>query len=51
MNTDAKLTTVEQHGEEVGKSAFSILIGKLEGEEKSNNKIVRTNLVIRGTTK
>ena len=48
---DPKLTTVEQHGEEVGKSAFSILTGKLEGEEKSNNKIVRTNLVIRGTTK
>ena len=51
QSTDPKLTTVEQHGEEVGKSAFSILIGKLEGEEKSNNKIVRTNLVIRGTTK
>ena len=33
------------------KSAFSILTGKLEGEEKSNNKIVRTNLAIRGTTK
>ena len=51
QSTDPKLTTVEQHGEEVGKSAFSILTGKLEGEEKSNNKIVRTNLVIRGTTK
>ena len=51
QSTDPKLTTVEQHGEEVGKSAFSILTGKLEREEKSNNKIVRTNLVIRGTTK
>ena len=38
--------------EEVGKSAFSILTGKLEGgDDKSSNKIVRTNLVVRGTTK
>lgn len=52
QNTDPKLTTVEQHGEEVGKRAFSILIEKIEGhEERTNNKIVRTNLVVRGTTK
>ena len=51
QNTDPKLTTIEQHGEEVGKNAFSILIDKLEGNDKSGNKIVRTNLVIRGTTK
>lgn len=51
QNTDPKLTTVEQHGEEVGKNAFSILTNKLEGEEKRSNKIVRTNLIIRGTTK
>jgi LacI family transcriptional regulator len=43
---------VEQHGEEVGKSAFGILTDKLNGHEgKSTNKIVRTNLVVRGTTK
>lgn len=51
QNTDPKLTTVEQHGEEVGKSAFSILFAKLEGAEKSPNRIVRTNLIVRGTTK
>ena len=52
QNTDPKLTTVEQRGEEVGKSAFDLLIEKLEGKaEKSCNKIVRTNLVVRGTTK
>lgn len=53
QNTDPKLTTVEQHGEEVGKSAMQLLIEKLEDKEanKSNNKIVRTNLVVRGTTK
>ena len=52
QSTDPKLTTVEQHGEEVGKSAFGILTDKLNGHEgKSTNKIVRTNLVVRGTTK
>lgn len=52
QNTDPKLTTVEQHGEEVGRMAFSILAGKLEDSDgQSNNKIVRTNLVVRGTTK
>lgn len=51
QNTDPKLTTVEQHGEEVGRSAFEILQEKLDGTEKSPNKIVRTNLVVRGTTK
>ena len=52
QSTDPKLTTIEQHGEEVGRSAFSILTEKLEDKTpKSSNKIVRTNLVIRGTTK
>ena len=49
QSTDPKLTTVEQHGEEVGKSTIRLLIDKLEGndEGKSGNKIVRTNLVVR----
>lgn len=53
QSTDPKLTTVEQHGEEVGKSAITLLIDKIEGknETKGANKIVRTNLVVRGTTK
>lgn len=57
QNTDPKLTTVEQHGEEVGASAFSILLEKLEQHSIHNattlvkNRIVRTNLVVRGTTK
>lgn len=52
QSTDPKLTTVEQRGEEVGKSAFGILYEKLEGKtEKNSNRIVRTNLVVRGTTK
>lgn len=51
QSTDPKLTTIEQHGEEVGKCAFSILRNKLEGIDKGTNRIVRTNLVVRGTTK
>lgn len=51
QNTDPKLTSVEQRGEEVGRSAMSILIDKLDGKEKAGNKIVRTNLVVRGTTR
>lgn len=60
QSTDPKLTTVEQHGDEVGASAFAILQEKLErlsgkpDEEVRppiKNRIVRTNLVVRGTTK
>ena len=53
QNTDPKRTTVEQHGEEVGKSAMQLLMEKLEDDNmtKVSNKIVRTNLVVRGTTK
>ncbi|MCC8188167.1 MAG: LacI family transcriptional regulator [Bacteroides sp.] len=54
QSTDPKLTTVEQRGEEVGKCAIQILIEKIEKEniqQKGANKIVKTNLVVRGTTK
>lgn len=53
QSTDPKLTTVEQHGEEVGKCAINLLIEKIDGSIsiKSANRIVRTNLVVRGTTK
>lgn len=56
QTTDPKLTTVEQHGKEVGENAISLLIDKLENRnptdnKKSNNRIVKTNLVVRGTTK
>ena len=51
QNTDPKLTTVGQHGEEVGTNAFDILHEKLEDNMKAPNRIVRTNLIVRGTTK
>jgi LacI family transcriptional regulator len=52
QSTDPKLTTVEQHGQEVGSCAIQILLNKIDNKEpKSSNMIVRTNLVVRGTTK
>jgi len=54
QSTDPKLTTVEQHGKEVGQSAINLLIEKLNNKDeqkRSLNKIVKTNLVVRGTTK
>ena len=40
QSTDPKLTTVEQHGEEVGKSAFGILTDKLTGtREKAPTRL------------
>ncbi len=51
---DPMLTTVEQRGKRVGEEAANILIGYVEGRiplEKMERRIVRTRLVIRGTTR
>jgi len=51
---DPMLTTVEQRGEKVGEEAADILIGHVEGNipmDKAERRIVRTRLIIRGTTK
>lgn len=51
---DPMLTTVEQRGVTVGKEAADILINKVEGLspiDKVEKRIVRTRLVLRGTTK
>jgi len=50
---DPMLSTVEQHGYEMGKYAATLLIAKINGETqgKYTNKIVKTNLIIRGTTR
>ena len=48
------LTTVEQRGHLVGEEAAEILIDKVEGYspmEKIEKRVVRTRLIIRGTTK
>ena len=51
---DPMLTTVEQHGHRVGEEAATIVMDKVEGLSplgKVEKRIVRTRLVIRGTTK
>lgn len=51
---DPMLTTVEQRGVKVGEEAADILIGHVEGmipREKMERRIVRTRLIIRGTTR
>jgi LacI family transcriptional regulator/LacI family repressor for deo operon, udp, cdd, tsx, nupC, and nupG len=48
------LTTVEQRGHLVGEEAAEILMDKVEGLspiEKIEKRVVRTRLIIRGTTK
>ena len=48
------LTTVEQRGKVVGEEAANILIGKVEGfipMEKVEKRVVRTRLIVRGTTR
>ena len=54
MACDPMLTTVEQRGKRVGEEAAEILIDKVEGLspiEKVEKRVVRTRLVIRGTTR
>ena len=51
---DPMLTTVEQRGQRVGEEAAEILIDKVEGHspiDKVEKRVVRTRLIIRGTTR
>lgn len=50
---DPMLSTVEQHGFEMGKHAAKLLIDKINGVSRGQytNKIIKTNLIIRGTTR
>lgn len=51
---DPMLTTVEQRGTQVGKESADILIGLVEGTLPADHavkRIVKTRLVVRGTTK
>jgi LacI family transcriptional regulator len=53
LASDPMLSTVEQHGFEVGKNAAKLLISKIKGETEGRytSKVIKTNLMIRGTTK
>ena len=51
---DPMLTTVEQRGHKVGEEAVTILMDKVEGLSplgKIEKRVVRTRLVVRGTTR
>lgn len=51
---DPQLTTVEQRGAKVGEEAATILMDKVEGllsKERIEKRVVRTRLVVRGSTK
>ena len=51
---DPMLTTVEQRGHRVGEEAAKILMDKVEGlspMDKVEKRVVRTRLIIRGTTR
>ena len=51
---DPMLTTVEQRGIAVGEEAANILIGQVEGSipvDEVEKRVVRTRLVVRGTTR
>lgn len=55
---DPMLTTVEQHGHEIGKSATELLIRRIRENRENEDpkepickKTIETNLIIRGTTK
>lgn len=51
---DPQLTTVEQRGYDVGREAVDILTGIVEGtiaRDHAEKRIVKTRLVVRGTTK
>jgi DNA-binding LacI/PurR family transcriptional regulator len=51
---DPMLTTVEQRGVRVGEEAANILIGHVEGTiplDHAEKRIVRTRLIVRGTTR
>ena len=50
--TTPMLTTVEQHGTEIGTRAMQALLRKLNGDTRTpHTEIVRTNLIVRGTSK
>lgn len=49
-----QLTTVYQRGNEIGREAVDVLLSEVEGvlpSNKVNKRIVRTKLVVRGTTR
>lgn len=53
QDTDPMLTTVDQHPLHVGEEAMKLILEKVENTENTDrkNKIIKTSLIIRGTTR
>ena len=52
--TDPTLTSVDQHGFEMGKAAARLLINRIEGKETKKgvvSKVIKTDLVVRNSTR
>ena len=52
--TDPKLTSVDQHGFQIGVEAARLLIDRIEGKETKDgvvNKLIKTKLVVRNSTR
>lgn len=50
--TSPKLTTVEQHGVEIGRRAMQCLLSRLAGEKSfTHTDMIAANLIVRGTTR
>ncbi|MDO5664226.1 MAG: LacI family DNA-binding transcriptional regulator [Bacteroidia bacterium] len=52
--TDPTLTSVDQHGFEMGKTAARLLINRIEGKEVKKgivSKVIKTDLVVRNSTR
>jgi LacI family transcriptional regulator len=52
--TDPTLTSVDQHGFEMGKTAARLLINRIKGIEKKTgivSKVIKTKLVVRNSTR
>lgn len=51
--TDPKLSSVSQHTLDIGKASVEMLINKLKDKSSTQNtiKTIKTNLILRGTTK
>jgi LacI family transcriptional regulator len=50
--TDPTLSSVEQHGYEIGREAVKLLIARLEGnsDQAFQTKIIKTELVVKGSS-
>lgn len=52
--TDPGLTSVDQHGYEMGKEAIRLLINRIKGRETRQgvvNRLIKTDLIVRGSTR